>query len=349
MNGILGFTELLTQPKLSGQQKEQFIEIIQKSGQRMLNTVNDIIEISKIETGQIISAISKTDIVGEMKDLHAFFLTQTEKKGIEFVFENPDCNTIEFIETDQVKFTSILSNLIKNAIKYTDEGQISIGYQKTINQVEFYVKDTGIGIPKHRQQAIFDRFIQADIADKRAFQGSGLGLSISKSYVEMLGGTIRVESQEGKGSVFYFTLPFSDKIQLQTAIEPKKETLMPHKKLKFLIAEDDKPAQIYFSAVLKEYSLETLIANSGAEAIKMVRENPDIDLILMDIKMPDIDGNSATKEIRKFNKDVIIIAQTANALASDKETALKAGCNDYIIKPVAKKKLLEMIYRHTEL
>ncbi len=349
MNGILGFTELLTEPRLSGKEKDKYIEIIQKSGNRMLNTVNDIIEISKIETGQVTKTIAPTNVIHVMTDLFYFFSGEADKKGLEFVLDNQDSLNEEWIETDQVKFVSIMTNLIKNAIKYTDQGEIHMGCNRGEKFMEFYVNDTGIGIPNDRQQAIFDRFIQADIADKMALQGSGLGLSISKSYVEMLGGKIRVESTVGQGSTFYFTLPVTKSAPVSQEEEVAEKQDVPTRKLKVLIVEDDESACMYFSIVLEKYARKTLMAHSGNEALDLARNNPDIDLILMDIKMPDMDGATATREIRKFNSTVKIIAQTANALPGDREKALDAGCDDYITKPVNKEKLLEMIYRHTSL
>ncbi|MBU3927557.1 MAG: PAS domain S-box protein, partial [Bacteroidetes bacterium] len=209
MNGILGFTELLLEPDLGSEEKEDFIKIVHQSGQRMLSTVNDIVEISKIEAGLVNVSVKETDINKRLKELFRFFQPEAEKRGLKLMLEMLLPTEKKNLSTDQNKLDSILTNLIKNAIKYTNEGSIEFGC-KTVQMdhgqmvhepsVLFYIKDTGIGIPTHRQEAIFDRFIQADITDTRAFQGSGLGLAISKSYVEMLGGSIWVESREGLGS-----------------------------------------------------------------------------------------------------------------------------------------------------
>lgn len=193
MNGILGFTNLLANPQLSGAEKAEYIDIIQKSGQRMLNTVNDIIEISKIETGQVKPFINPVNICKVIEDLVVFFEREAEQKGLGFNYDKQtDPGTIL---TDLTKFTSIMSNLIKNALKYTDKGSVPVGCKEGENYALFFVRNTGIGIPANRQKAVFNRFEQADIGDTRAFQGSGLGLSIAKSYVEMLGGEIWVESE----------------------------------------------------------------------------------------------------------------------------------------------------------
>ena len=208
MNGILGFAELLKTPSLSGDEQMEYIRIIKKSGERMLNIINDIVDISKIEAGQVKVFVSETKLNEQTEFLYSFFKPEVDKKGIRLILRNglPDQDAI--LNTDKEKLYAVLTNLIKNAIKFTSQGYIEFGYVKKGNVLEYYVKDTGFGIPADRQQAIFERFIQADIADSRAFQGAGLGLSISKAYVEMLGGEIRVESDEDKGSAFYFTIPY---------------------------------------------------------------------------------------------------------------------------------------------
>ncbi|HSQ47226.1 MAG TPA: ATP-binding protein, partial [Lutibacter sp.] len=252
------------------------------------------------------------------------------------------------VKSDNHKINAILVNLVKNAMKYCDEGTIEIGVEKKASHLQFYVKDTGIGIAQDRQIAIFDRFVQADIEDVKALQGSGLGLSISKAYAEMLGGEIWVESEPGKGATFYFTIPGEIKIagdsaNGQTGIKTRETAI---NKLNVLVAEDDKNSEIYISQIIHTLSKEILVARNGAEAVEICRNNPMIDLILMDVKMPLMDGYEATRNIRQFNKEVIIIAQTAFALIGDKQKALAAGCNDYITKPINKEELREMIKKH---
>ena len=216
MNGILGFAELLTEPGLSGEQQQQYIKIIERSGNRMLNIINEIVEISKIEAGLMKVDIKDTDINEKIEFTYAFFKPEAEARSLKFFFKNTLPTKEATIKTDSHKIYSILTNLVKNAIKYTDSGFIEFGYTlipaqqaHTAAMLQFYVKDTGIGIPKNRQEAIFERFIQADITDMQARQGAGLGLSIAKAYVEMIGGKIWVESEAGIGSTFYFTLPYT--------------------------------------------------------------------------------------------------------------------------------------------
>jgi PAS domain S-box-containing protein len=215
MNGIIGFSELLKEPDLTGETQQEYISIIEKSGHRMLNILNDIVSISKIESGLMEVNIQHTDINEQIDFIHSFFKLEIEGKGIRFLIKNSLKGKEAYIQSDSEKIYGILTNLIKNAIKFTKEGIIELGCRlrtdKESSELEFYVKDTGIGIPKDRQKPIFDRFIQADISGKMAYQGAGLGLSISKAYVGLLGGEIWTESKVGKGSIFYFTLPYQTK------------------------------------------------------------------------------------------------------------------------------------------
>ncbi|MCF8231945.1 MAG: PAS domain S-box protein [Bacteroidales bacterium] len=221
MNGILGFTDLLEDPKYDADEKRRFIQSIHKSGQRMLDTVNDLIDISKIEAGQVTLSLSDVNVNEQMQSLYNFFNQEAAKKGLEMHHHLPLKDKQVAIHTDRAKLNSIMTNLVKNAIKYTDEGSVEFGYEleKAPDQdyLKFYVKDTGIGIPPSRQDAIFNRFEQADIEDTRAFQGSGLGLAIAKSYVELLCGQIWMESEEGEGSIFYFTVPMITVIGIATS------------------------------------------------------------------------------------------------------------------------------------
>jgi CheY-like chemotaxis protein len=350
MNGILGFAELLKTPDLTGAEQMEYIGIIKKSGDRMLNIINDIVDISKIEAGQVKVFISETKINEQTEFLYSFFKPEVEKKGVQLILRNGLPGNEAIIKTDKEKVYAVLTNLIKNAIKFTKTGSIEIGYIKNVVpvavaaehapllplQLKFYVKDTGFGVPKNRQHAIFDRFVQADIDDTRAFQGAGLGLSISRAYVEMLGGTMWVESEEGKGSTFYFTIPYYAESEQNHLIQNTmiNEENSQNKKLKILIVEDDETSEMLISIAVRNLSKEILKVRTGIAAIETCRANPDIDLVLMDIKMPEMDGYEATRQIREFNKDVCIIAQTAFGLVDEKEKALLSGCNDYISKPL---------------
>ncbi len=366
MNGILGFASLLKQPDLSGDEQQEFIGIIEKSGARMLNIINDIVDISKIEAGLMTLNIKESNINEQVEYMYTFFKPEVEAKGMKLFFNTTLLSKEAIISTDREKLYAVLTNLIKNAIKYSEKGIIEFGYnlvqtrhalspiadtdtRHALYLLQFYVKDMGIGIPKDRQSAIFERFIQADISDTRAFQGAGLGLSISKAYLEMLGGEIWVESEEGEGSTFYFTLPYNtqteDKKDSQ-AIAAGTQPNTPVSGLKILIAEDDETSEKLIGIIVKMFGKEIVKVRSGTETVEVARNNPDIDLILMDIQMPEMGGYEATQQIRGFNKDVVIIAQTAYGLTGDREKALAAGCNDYIAKPIDRDELIKLIKKH---
>jgi signal transduction histidine kinase len=352
MNGILGFSELLKNPELTGDQQQEYISIIEKSGARMLNIINDIVDISKIEAGLMKLYIKESNINEQIEYIYTFFKPEVEARGMKLSFRISLPGDDSIIYTDREKIYAVFTNLVKNAIKYTEAGAIDFGYFKRGDFLEFYVKDTGIGIPKERQAAIFERFVQADISNKMAHQGAGLGLSISKAYIEMLGGKIWVESQEGIGSTFYFTLPYNVKQESienktdQPAVNVENDMGPNVPKLKILIAEDDEVTKMLLGIEIKTVSKEIFKVKTGIEAINVCRDNPDINLLLMDIQMPGMDGLEATRQIRLFNKEVIIIAQTAFALSGAKEKAIEAGCNDYISKPFKKAELLNLIEKY---
>lgn len=351
MNAILGFAELLKDPGLTGEERKYYFEMIEGAEKRMLDTINDIIDISKIEAGQVDIEKSEASVNEILKEHFRLFHPEAQKQGLELIYEPTLSDKEATIITDKHKLEGILTNLIKNAIKFTKHGKVSFGYSLTkrgdIKELEFYVKDTGIGIPSDRIHAIFNRFEKADIEDTKVFEGSGLGLAISKSYVEMLGGRISVTSEEGKGSTFIFTIPY----EKPSTKEPNTDTNVDENKihqaqlnnLSVIIAEDDESNSLVLQAMFKNTFKKIIWAKTGRETIAKLRENPETDMILMDIKMPEMNGYEATREIRKFNQDVIIIAQTAFALVGDKEKALEAGCDDYIPKPINKKLLLEKI------
>lgn len=352
MNGIIGFADLLKSPDLTGDELKKYTGIIEKSGKRMLNIINDLIDISRIEAGQMEIKISSCLINRQVQYLYTFFKPEAEKKGLQIDVNESLFEIDLVVETDREKIYAILTNLIKNSIKYTNSGVINIGYYiKEYNgnsYFEFYVKDTGIGIPKERIKAIFERFIQAEIEDQNAYEGAGLGLTITKAYVEMLGGNIWVKSTEGVGSEFIFTIPIKTKEKkLENSYDNKPKIEANdrgiRKNLKVLIVEDEEFSDMYLRIILKDITDKIIRAKTGIEAIELYKSNPDIDLILMDIRMPVMNGLEATKEIRKLNNKVIVIAQTAHALQGDREKAIKAGCNEYIAKPVDRKELTEII------
>jgi PAS domain S-box-containing protein len=349
MNGILGFTELLKEPQLTGETRNTYVNIIEKSGNRMLNIINDIISISKVESGQMEVFISETNINEQLDFIHSFFKLEIEQKELQLTVKKGLTGNDAIVFSDKEKIYAVLTNLVKNAIKFTHEGFIELGYDKKGDFFEFYVKDSGVGIMKEQTDLIFERFRQGSELLTRNYEGAGLGLSISKAYVEMLGGKMWVESQFGKGSTFYFTIPFNIEVDKGNDIlfdEYKGNEIRLTRKLKILIAEDDESSEMLLSLTLEPFSSKILKVTNGQDAVNTCRNNPDIDLVLMDNKMPIMDGYEATRQIREFNKDVIIISQTAFALPGDREKVIEAGCNDYLPKPFNQKILLDMIKKY---
>ncbi len=346
MNGILGFSNLLLDKDLSNKNQKDYIEIINKSGERLLNTINDIIDISKIDSNQVQITAEMVNISDLLSDLINFFQLQCIEKGIKLEVDNKILNPPIIIQTDRTKILSVFTNTIINAIKYTCQGVVSVGMERKDNYLEFVIKDTGMGIPHNRLIAIFERFVQADIEDSNALQGSGLGLAISKEYIKMLGGEIWVHSKVGEGSSFFFTIPITElkNNSKQNLYHSEKDLKSNNKlKLKILIAEDDEVSFSYLETLLKEIDCEIIHCISGKEAVYQCKQHNDIDVILMDIKMPELNGYEATKQIRKFNNNVRIIFQTAHAFSAEKEKAFIVGGDEYMTKPVNKERLIALL------
>ncbi len=350
MNGILGFTALLKEPGLNNDEQREYLQIIEKSGERMLNTINDLMDISKIEAGQMDTLVSEIKINNQIDYLQSFFQSEAEKKGLNLFCEKGLPDVEATIYSDREKLFAILTNLIKNAIKYTEKGSVTFGYIKKNRSFEFFVKDTGIGISKMKLKSVFDRFVQVhqDLTSK--YEGTGLGLSITKAYVELLSGTIGAESEYGKGSTFYFEIPQKNtpvpEKRLKTIATDIEQKQDKNSGIKILIAEDDKTIRTYLSISIRKITQNILFAKDGNETVEICRNNPDINLILMDIKMPGVDGYQATKLIREFNSDVVIVAQTAFDYITEKSKMEAAGCTDYLPKPVKREALMKLIKKY---
>ncbi|MDD3859845.1 MAG: ATP-binding protein, partial [Bacteroidales bacterium] len=317
MNGIIGFASLLKRPNLTGEKQKEYISLIEKSGMRMLNIINDIIDISKIESGQMQVYLSETDINAVMENQYAFFLPEATQNDIKLICKNDLKQEESYVKTDSEKLYAILTNLIKNAIKFTKQGSIEFGCAKQGKYIEFYVKDTGKGIPKDQLNLIFERFRQASNSHSRGYEGAGLGLSISSAYVSMLGGKIWAESTPEIGTAFHFTIKY-EKMKSKMS-EASKEGISDisnkiKEGLKILIIDDNEDAVSLLMKFLETISNQIFSVTNGDDAIQLFKEHSDADLIFMDMKLPGIDGYELTKQIRELNKDIIIIAQTAYAL-----------------------------------
>jgi PAS domain S-box-containing protein len=347
LNGILGFTGMLEKPEISVEKRQQFVQYIQSSGNQLLKIISDIVDLSKIETGQV-------EIMNHKTNLNSFFgnlLSQVEqekitanKQDIQIIMnlgsEKPDFEA----ELDNIRLKQILDGLLNNALKFIKKGKIEFGYSiQSSEMLQFYVKDTGIGISKEKQEVIFNRFRQEDDSFTRKFGGTGLGLSICKGLIELMGGKIWVESEKEKGTAFFFTLPCrivnKEKIPQKT-VTPEKKYNWQDKTL--LIVEDETIMVEYLKIILDKTGINIHYAKNGQEAIEKCKL-PDIDLVLMDIRLPVMNGYDATRIIRSTRADLPIIAQTANALPQDRVLALESGCNDFITKPVDRVQLLDLI------
>lgn len=361
MNGIIGFAELLKKPNLSSLEQQEFIEIINQSGSRMLNIINDIIDISKIESGLMLVSLSETNINTQIDYIYNFFKPEIEQKGIKISMQKGLPMDKSVVQTDTEKLYAILTNLVKNAIKFTPTGSIEFGYTVKVikktnsvendkseeKELEFFVKDTGIGISKNQSAIIFERFRQTSEFMTRNYEGAGLGLSISKAYVEMLGGKIRVKSKKNMGSTFYFTIPYNPVIiKKNKKILPKNDLNSEIKKIKIVVAEDDDISAYLITRLLSPFAKEIIRLKNGLEIVQYCQNNLDIDLILMDIQMPEMNGYEAMQEIRKFNKEVLIFAQTAHVLSEEKRNTIESGFNNYISKPIKKEELHRLIFHY---
>jgi PAS domain S-box-containing protein len=345
MNGILGFLELLNDPDLSSNQKHEYINIINISGQRLLNTVNDIIEISKIESGIVKLNYSEIQVNQLLNHLLLSFQEQARFKGLDFSYVSPKANI--FLKTDEEKLTLILSKIISNAIKFTDEGHVWFGIKFNSKSITFYVKDSGVGIKPERKEAIFDRFVQEDITITRPYEGAGVGLSIAKEYTEKLGGQIRVESTPGEGSTFYVSFEnVSLQINELPLPYPADEAAVFSDQNLILIVEDDLFSFQCLAVLLKKEKLKYIHAANGKEAVDLCEQYPEISLVLMDIKMPVMNGYEATREILKFRPNLPIVAQTAHAYTDNKYEALSNGCIDYLPKPISRDQLLRVLNKY---
>jgi PAS domain S-box-containing protein len=349
MNGILGFAEILRQPGLTRGEREKFIDIIENSGQRMLDTVNDLVDISKIETGQVKMYITETNIKEQLGNLFDFFMPQARQKGLQLILKDMVPPSLAFVNTDRNKLDSILTNLIKNAIKFTPLGKIEVGCRQKGIFLEFYVRDTGIGVPHGKQAAVFKRFEQADIEGAASLQGSGLGLAISKAYVEMLGGEITLESQPGHGSLFSFTIPLqATRIHEGAPGETKtfKNNGIPQLRgKKILIAEDDLFSREMIVYQLGKTGAILSTACDGRETVDMFKKDI-FDLVLLDIRLPEMDGFEVLGHLRSANPSVPVIAQTAYAMLEDIRKFREAGFTDYLTKPMSLSKLYYLLGKY---
>ncbi len=349
MNAILGFTEILRSQDISHEEREGYFDIVKTSGEHLLSIINDIIEISRIEAGQAVMHASVTNLNHLLEDVYnSLRITIPKEKSLDIRLLRHDHPPVESIITDEVKLKQILVNLLNNAIKFTDTGHITFGYELIgDNTLKFTVTDTGAGIDSKYQKIIFERFRQADSDLTIKKGGSGLGLAISKAYVELLGGSIAVASAPGKGSVFTFTITFQKPMKQYISQTKESDTnVVKGENEVILIAEDDFYNYLYIEKLVGPNNYNLIRACNGKEAVDYCNKNKNIKLVLMDIKMPVMNGYEALMKIREINSDLPVVAQTAYALPEDLTRIKQEGFDGYLLKPIRKNELFDIIRKY---
>lgn len=348
MHAIIGYSGLLSEVGNNLEKQKAFTDIICTASNQLLSIIEDIINISTLEAGQEVLRIETMDLNSALRNLRDQFQLKASAKGISFEFYSHLSDLDATIRTDNIKLVQIVSNLLINAFKFTRIGHVEFGYKLNSNRLQFYVEDTGIGIPEHMQAAIFDRFRQADSSVAREYGGTGLGLSISKAYVELMGGKIWLRSTVGKGTTFYFEIPYTP---AHDSDEPPKQAIFGDllsvtSSKAILIAEDQELNFLLIREMVAWMGWNLVRAENGEEAVAICRENPNIDLVLMDLKMPVMDGFTATRIIKSFRPELPVIIQSAYIHEEDKEKAQEYGCDDYITKPFEKDSFVALVRKY---
>jgi PAS domain S-box-containing protein len=350
MNGIIGFSEMFISSDLTQEERIHYGKIIHNSGLKLLTVLDDIINISRIETGELELYFEPVNVILLLGEVYDLFLARAYESGITFSFENDLDDEHARVITDKGRLHQVISNLISNALKFTKKGSVSFGCVLKEENLEFFVEDTGIGIAPEASRLIFERFQQADHSISKEFGGTGLGLAISQKLAELLGGKIWVVSKPGEGSIFYFTIPFkpAPETDREDRVAVRMNNKVKNQKKLALLVEDDDANLEFLDTLLKRQGLDTIHARNGKEAVEVVKAHTAIDLVFMDIKMPLMNGLDATRIIKSIRPQLYIVAQTAFAMQADREKALKAGCDSYISKPIVAEALQEVLNKFLE-
>jgi signal transduction histidine kinase/ActR/RegA family two-component response regulator len=348
LNGIIGFSELLADKNLTDAERERYLLIIQNNGNALISLLSDLIDISKLESGKLVIAKRKFVPARLMDDLKHQFGSSTnwDSDNVKIIFANTTSFRDQEIDSDANRLRQIFVNLITNAIKFTLKGKIEIGADFAGEEMLFWVKDSGSGIPYENQQHIFERFRQVEAPGSEPVVGFGLGLAISKALVELLGGRLWVESIPDVGSLFVFTIKtniVNNTMETTQIVNNNSSSPVDFRERTILIAEDIDFSFLYIEAVLRRTGVKILWAQNGREAIEHVKTNQDIDLVLMDMQMPLMNGYQATEVISKLRPDLPIIAQTAFVLSDDVKKCYSVGCTGYLAKPIRKEQLMNTL------
>jgi PAS domain S-box-containing protein len=350
LNGILGFAEIISKISLSEDEKRESLAMLYESSDRLLNTITSYMDISLLTSGNF--TVHKKDFnPGQvLKRIFENYNTICSNRNLELILDIPVKSENILINSDPEIFQKVLNHLLNNAVKFTEKGSIRLGFSILENEIEFFVKDSGIGIRKESMENIFNRFEKEDRGPSRLSEGSGLGLSISKGMVDMIGGKMHVDSEIGVGSCFSIRIPYQNKegasVPLTQPVEHRKSTRKPS----ILLAEDDETNSYFLKALLaREMDANVLHASNGREAIELFKANPDIELVLMDMKMPEVNGFEATRQIKLIRNEVPVIAITAYAMSGDEERVMAAGCDGYLSKPITKRSLLQKMAEFIEI
>lgn len=349
LNGILGFAQFAFQPEITREEKNYYLDLLNTSSERLLNTITNYMDISLIVSGGIIVHYQKVCLSDLIDGLYKKYSKKCRVKNLDFNKQiSSDCIDSTLI-CDPSLLEKSISQLLDNAVKFTGTGSIDLGLSIKDNEYEIVVKDSGRGIAPEAQEKIFDYFIQEETSITRGYEGSGLGLSIARGLVELMGGKIRMESAKDRGSKFVMIFPVREKTPDTVELTEKRKSASG-KKISpvILVADDDEISCSFYRTILKAASFSYLSAANGLEAVEACRNHPEISLVLMDIKMPVMDGLEATFRIRKFRKDLPVIGISAYSMISDRNKAIEAGCDEYITKPVSSALLLSTISKHLE-
>lgn len=353
LNSVTGFAELLAASGTDPKQRKEYVDIIKIQSKRILGLIDDLSEIAKLEKGNVVISHNPCNLNLLLNELLLGINQQrsvNQQNLVEINLDIPKGKGLEII-TDSGRLQQTINNLVNFSLKHTQKGQITIGYrlEEELQKIIFFVKDTSPGLSKEEQKTLFNKFTSMDNPEKNRYEDPGLGLTIARNIIKNLGGKIWVESEENTGNSFFFTMPFEPlKSDIEMDIDeefPNNSNFQwPNKVI--LVVDDEDVNAIFIEAVLQETNVQVIFAKNGQEAIDLCKTINKIDLILMDLKMPVMNGLAATKEIRNFNPDIPIIAQTALASLEDKRESLNAGCNDIVTKPIEVQELLYKVNKY---